>query len=99
MCVRERHVADIARREVKCPRRYGRGEDRDSRISGNEEVPLVAVGVPMYLPHSTGLHYHKSDTEVECNGESGRVDDLDGTAWNDVRFLLGEVISIGVCDD
>lgn len=96
MRIRKWNIAHIPRGEIKRPRRRWGGEDCGARVPADEEVPLIAIGVPVDFAHCTRLDDHEGDAEVEGNGEGGRVDDLDGAAGYDVRVLLGEMIGVGI---
>ena len=94
VAVREGDISHVTFCEIERPRGRGGGEDADAGLAGDEEVPLVAGGVPVDLAHGARLDRDKGGTEVVRDGESGRVDDFDRAARDHVRLLLREMIGV-----
>ena len=95
MAVCHGNVTDVAGTVVE---RLGAGGclvDCQASGAGDEEVPFVALGVPVEFTHGAGVDGQEGRAEVGGSRESGRVDDFDGAGTrNDKRFLLGEVIGV-----
>ena len=49
----------------------------------------------MDLAHGTGLDRNERGAKIIRDGESGRVDNLDGAARDHVRLLLREMVGVG----
>lgn len=96
MAIRKRDIAHITLREVERPRSSRSGEDRHPRIARDKEIPFIAIGVPVDLTHSSWLDGDERDTEIGSDWEGRGVQDLHGAAIDDVGFLLGEVVGVGV---
>ena len=93
--IRIRNVSHISFCEIERPRLGGGSEHAHARLTGDKEVPLVAVWVPVDLAHGTRLDCHQSGAEIICDGESGRIDELDGAAGDFVGCLFGPMIGVG----
>lgn len=96
MTIRLREIRHVAGLVVERRRRIGCLEERRASFTAQEKRPLVAARVPVDLAQSARLHRHDRGGEVLRNRERLRVDDLDGSAGNLVRGLLGEMVRVAL---
>ena len=95
--MRERHgdVADVARAVIERLARHWRLVDGDPRRARDEEVPLVALRVPVQFAHRAGSQRDERGGNIGRRGEGGRVDDADAAGAGDREgFLLREVVRV-----
>lgn len=81
-------------RVVKCIRGIGRLEQCRSSSTLEDESPLIARGMPVNLPHGTGLDRYECGRDHVGDGEGERVEDLYATTGDLEWLLLGEVVRI-----
>ena len=96
MAGRLRNVADAAGIVVERPGALRRLEDGDASRPGEEKVPLVAGEMPVELAHGARLDGDERGAEHAGDGEGGRVEDLDGAAFDLVWLLLRKVVRVAL---
>ena len=68
---------------------------RDPCPAAEEEIPLVAVRVPVQFAHGAGFESYECGGDVSRCGESGGVDDLERAGVRDgERALLRPVVGV-----
>ena len=88
-------VSDVTRPEIIRLAGFGGYEDGQTALAADDVVPLVAGGVPVQLPHCSGLDGEEGGGEVARDGEGLGVDDFERAAGDFVGCLLAEVVAVG----
>lgn len=87
-------VTNITSSEIESVGRARGLVDSSTTSTLQEVVPLVGRRVPVKLSHSTRLNSDQSSRECGSNGESGGVQNLDGTSGGFECLLLRPVVCV-----
>ena len=83
MTKRQGDIPHITRAIVERLAATRRLVDRDPRPALQEEIPFVAVGVPVQFTHGAGLECYEGGGDVGRGGDGGGVDDFEGSSVRD----------------
>jgi len=89
-------VADIPPMVVERGCLVRGSEECRTTLARDEESPLVTGWVPVNFTHRAWLDRDNGRGETGGDGEGQRVDDLDATTGNFVRWLFRKVIGVGL---
>lgn len=73
MSIRERDISHVSLSIIECPRGIRSGEGSQSSVTSDEEIPFVAVSMPVNLTHGTRLDGYERNAEIRGYWECGRV--------------------------
>lgn len=96
VAIRLWEIANIPGHKVKGSCSLRSSEKRRTTLSLDEKGPLIAGWVPVNLTHASRMHSDNRRGEVAGDGESLRVNNLNGASSNLMRLLFRKVVGIAL---
>lgn len=92
MAIRKRNVADIARPVIEGASNSVSGKHRHASLTCKVILPLVIIGMPVELPHGSGLDLNQGGSDGLRDREVRRIHDSHASAWGYKRPLGQETV-------